>query len=127
MCEAFGERLKKVGVTRVQWIALYYLNRFGDMKQKELGEKMHVKESSIARLIDRMERDELIDRVKSKEDRRITNIRLTEKGAKYIQKLLPEGEKFNNIVSKDISEEDMDIFKKVLNKMVDNINSMNND
>lgn len=111
----------KLGVTRVQWIALYYLGKEESISQKELAEKMNIKESSVARLLDRMERDGLVERVKNENDKRVTNLRLTDKGKKYRVKLLPEGEEFEKLLYKNISEEEMRIFTAVLTKMVNNI------
>lgn len=111
----------KLGVTRVQWIALYYLGKEESISQKELAEKMNIKESSVARLLDRMERDGLVERVKNENDKRVTNLRLTDKGKQYRVKLLPEGEEFEKLLYKNISEEEMRIFTAVLTKMVNNI------
>ena len=106
----------------MQWIALYYLGlNNNSMRQKELADKMHIKESTVARLIDRMEREELVERRQSEDDRRVINLVLTEKGYKYRDKLLPEGEWFNNIVSQDITEEEMRLFCSILEKMVNNV------
>lgn len=118
---AFNERLVKLGVTRVQWIALYYLGVYEEISQLELGQKMDIKASTVARLIDRMERDGYAERVKSDEDRRITNLKITEKGRKLREDLLPEGEKISKLISKNISDEEIEVFKNVLNKMADNI------
>ncbi|ABW18582.1 transcriptional regulator, MarR family [Alkaliphilus oremlandii OhILAs] len=111
----------KLGVTRVQWIALYYLGREESISQKELAERMNVKESSIARLLDRMERDGLVERIKNESDKRITNLRLTDRGKEYRIKLLPEGEKFEQLLYKGISDEEMQVFTTVLSKMINNI------
>jgi len=119
--ESFGRRLESKGITRIQWIALYYLGVNRDISQKDLALKMSVKDSSIARLLDRMERDNLVRREKSIEDRRITNVFLTDKGKEMREELLPEGEKFSNILLDGISEEELQIFDDVLCKMVKNV------
>ncbi|WMJ75790.1 MarR family transcriptional regulator [Sedimentibacter sp. MB35-C1] len=119
--------MKDLGVTRVQWIALYYLGKDEFISQKELAERMSVKESSVARLLDRMERDGLVERVRSEEDKRVINLRLTEKGRQRRAKLVPEGEKFERLLHKNISDEDMKIFTMVLSKMVNNILEENMD
>ena len=121
ICDAFSERVMKLGVTRVQWIALYYLGREESISQKELAERMNVKESSIARLLDRMERDGLVERIKNESDKRITNLRLTDRGKEYRIKLLPDGEKFEQLLYKGISDEEMQVFTTVLSKMINNI------
>lgn len=111
----------KLGTTRVQWIVLYYLGKDESISQKELGEKMNIKESSVVRLIDRMERDGLVERIKNEVDKRVTNLNLTSKGKEYRLNLLPEGEKFQDLLSRGISDEEMKIFLDVLSKMVYNV------
>lgn len=113
--------LHEKGVTRVQWIALYYLGTQNHMNQKELSRRMNIKESTVARLVDRLERDGLVTRQRSEEDRRVFNLILTKKGKEYRKDLVPEGEKFNSIVSKNITEKEMLVFMTVLDKMVNNL------
>lgn len=119
--EAFEQILSNKGITRVQWIALYYLGSQECINQKELSDKMHIKESTVARLIDRMERDGWVKRQRSEEDRRSFNLVLTKKGLDYRKELLPEGDKFNEIVSDGITDKEMLVFMSVLDKMVNNI------
>lgn len=121
MADEFNERLLKVGITRVQWIALYYLGKHDDINQKELGELMDIKESSVARLVDRMEKEGYVIREKDITDRRITKLLLTDKGKGYRKKLLPEGEKMAQVFAEGISDREIAIFLKVIDKMLSNI------
>ncbi|AYO31098.1 MarR family transcriptional regulator [Biomaibacter acetigenes] len=121
MADAFNERLMLHGITRVQWIALYYLGKYEGINQKELAEKMNIKSSTVARLLDRMEKDGLVKRQENPEDRRVTKIRLTEKGKELREKFLPEGEKMSEIFSRGLTDEELEVFTRVLKKMVDNI------
>jgi len=121
MANIFNERLIPLGVTRVQWIAMYYLLKHGDLSQKELGEKMDIKESTVARLLDRMEEEGLIIRTQVKEDRRVKYIKLTPEGTVRIEELLPEGQKMSELFSMGITEEEIQVFKRVLQKFMENI------
>lgn len=121
MADMFNERLAAFGVTRVQWIAMYYLLKYGVMSQKDLADRMDLKESTVARLVDRMESENLIERIKDASDRRVTNIELTESGRKRIEELLPEGQKMSDFFSKGITDEEIEVFKRVLDKFMKNI------
>lgn len=121
MADAFNERLSKVGITRVQWIALFYLGKKEGISQKEFGELMEIKDSTVARLIDRMENEGYLYRKKDSKDRRITNVYLTEKGKTYREELLPEGEEMAEIFSEGLSKEEIEVFMTVLNKIMSNI------
>jgi DNA-binding MarR family transcriptional regulator len=121
MADLFNERLIPLGVTRVQWIAMYYLLKYGDLSQKELGQRMDIKESTVARLLDRMEEEGLITRTQTKEDRRVKFIKLTPKGKEKIVELLPEGQKMSESFSMGITDEEIEVFKRVLQKFMINI------
>ena len=82
---------------------------------------MNIKGSSVARLIDRLEKGEYVSRKKDVNDRRVTLLELTEKGRKLRTDLMPEGEKFSNLITKGISDEEIEIFKRVLKTMKENI------
>ncbi|GLC31572.1 MarR family winged helix-turn-helix transcriptional regulator [Clostridium omnivorum] len=121
IAEVFNDRLMSYGITRVQWIALYYLLKDGKASQKELADKMNIKESTIVRLIDRLEKEKYVERVKEPENRRITYIILTDSGKNRITELIPEGEKMKDSISKGITDEEFETFNRVLQKMIDNI------
>ena len=120
VAEAFNKKLMALGITRVQWTALFYLGKYKSISQFELAEKMNIKTSTMARLVDRMEREGYVIRAKDPADRRVTKLVLTDKGRDLREKLIPEGEKFSKLVSQDISDEEIRIFISVLNKMVEN-------
>ena len=96
LADEFNRRLQEYGSTRVQWIALFYIGKALEISQKELSDYMDVKESSMVRLIDRMEKEELVVRRKDSEDRRITKIILTDKGKFLREELMPIGEELQN-------------------------------
>ena len=122
--QTFNERLKKKGSTKVQWTALYYLGKHGQLKQTELASLMNTKPSTIVRLIDRMERDGHLVRQRNEHDKRAIFLALTEKGQALLQDLLPEGEIMRDMVNAGITDEEMEIFKKVLDKMADNVSEL---
>ena len=116
-----NRRLESYGVTRVNWIAIYYIGDNDGISQRELANKMDVNESSIARLLDRMEKEELTVRTKDPNDRRTARVYLTEKGEKLRISLIPLAQEFQNDVTRGLSADELEIFKKVLDKMVENL------
>lgn len=120
--EAFSRRLKDTGVTRIQWIALYYISMHQPISQRHLSNLMGVKDSSATRLIERMERDGYVVKTLSEKDKRVSLVNLTEKGTIEFSHLLSYGDDFNNALIENIEESDLLIYKKVLAKMIENIN-----
>lgn len=121
LADEFNERLLPLGVTRVQWIAMYYLLRCGRLSQSELADKLDIKDSTVARLIDRMEKEQYVIREKDGGDRRITYLALTTLGRRRIQELLPAGQAMSDDFSRGISYEEFTVFKSVMDKMLKNI------
>lgn len=121
IADAFNEKLMRLGITRIQWIALYYLGDCEYMTQTMLAQKLNVKNSTAARLVDRMERDGHVYRGKDKNDRRTINLMITADGRQIRERIFPEGEKLSILACKGIGEEEKTIFKNVLNKMLANI------
>ena len=119
--EAFGRRLQNSGITRIQWIALYYIKTNNRISQRELSNLMNVQDSSAGRLIDRLERDGLIERERDSNDRRVVYIKLSDVGDKLILDLIPLGIKFNEDLVSGIDEKELIIYEKVLEKMLLNI------
>ena len=119
--EAFGRKLEGSGITRIQWVSMYYINEFENISQRELSNLMCVKDSSIGRLIDRLERDGIVTRTRSTEDRRVITLSLSDEGQRRFDILLPLGQEFNNQLIKNITEKDLETFENVLKAMLSNI------
>jgi len=120
--EDFNRRLEKYGSTRIQWIALYFLLKADQsMSQKELAALMNIQDPSLARLIDRMERDGLLRRIENPEDKRMKFLELTEAGRLKADALMPHGQEFSNLLLEDITDEEVEIFYRVLDKLLKNI------
>lgn len=119
--EAFGRKLEGSGITRIQWIALYYINEHDGISQRELSQLMYVKDSSAGRLIDRLERESLVERIRSDKDRRVITLKLSSRGNEIFSKLLPYGKAFNDQLTKGIKNEELEIFEKVLQQMLENV------
>jgi MarR family transcriptional regulator, organic hydroperoxide resistance regulator len=75
-------------LTGPQLTVLKGLEHIGRLSLTELSERVRAQNSTVTGIIDRMEREGLVTRERSTEDRRVVQIGLTEKGA-TIAKSLP--------------------------------------
>ena len=76
------EESQKAGVTATQLNVLKLLDEIGDLSLSELGRRIAAQYSTVTGIVDRMERDGLVRRERSAEDRRVWRIRPTELGQK---------------------------------------------
>ena len=111
LAERLEERFEGSGISRVQWIAMYYVNGCPSITQKQL---------TVVRLLDRMEADHMLRRVCSRTDRRVRYLEMTEQGMELYQGLLGRVEQFKEDAIKGIDEEKLEVFKEVLGQMLNN-------
>ncbi len=81
---------REVGLTGPQLTVLKLLETFQDLSLSSLSERIRAQNSTVTGIIDRMEREGLVGRERSKSDRRVVYIKLTEKGAKLAREVRVE-------------------------------------
>jgi len=74
------ELARRASLTGPQLTVVKILETIGDLSLSELSDKIRAQNSTVTGIIDRMEREGLVQRVRSSEDRRVIRIHLTEKG-----------------------------------------------
>lgn len=82
------EILTDFSITPPQFEALQHLKKDEDITIGELSSKMFLACSTITDLVDRMEKNELVKRVRDGKDRRIVRVQVLEKGYELINEVL---------------------------------------
>ena len=98
-----------------------YLIKHEEVIQKDLEIETQLKKSSITGCIDSLEKRGIVQRVQSKDDKRKNYIVLTPFALEKKEMLEERVKKLDAIVRKDIEEDELKTFVKVLNKMLDNL------
>ncbi|MCJ7839872.1 MarR family transcriptional regulator [Lederbergia sp. NSJ-179] len=109
--------LKDYSITPPQFVALQWLVEKGDLTIGELSNKMFLACSTTTDLIDRMEKKELVIRVRDPKDRRVVRIHLLEKGEKIIEEVVQKRREYLQEVLTDFSEDDVVKLKKHLSRL----------
>ncbi|MFJ7746331.1 MarR family winged helix-turn-helix transcriptional regulator [Peribacillus sp. NPDC097295] len=91
--------------------------------QNEIAKSLLKDKTNITRMLDNLEKKELITRHVNESDSRSYNVYLTEKGIKLGEQVYPITEEFNRIVCSGITSEELQIANKVLLKIQKNIES----
>ncbi len=76
----FDRRVKALGLTRPQWLALVRLRRRPGASQSELADMMEIERAPAGKIVDRLEERGWLERRPDPEDRRINRIFLTDRG-----------------------------------------------
>jgi MarR family transcriptional regulator, transcriptional regulator for hemolysin len=77
MRTAFDRRVRRLGLTRAQWLVINRVNRRPGATQSELAEMLEVEKATAARMIDRMEKKGWVVRRPDAADRRVNRLHLT--------------------------------------------------
>jgi MarR family transcriptional regulator, organic hydroperoxide resistance regulator len=81
------ELARRADLTGPQLTVVKMLEQIGDLSLSELSERIRAQNSTVTGIIDRMERENLVTRERSKEDRRVVYIKLTAKGKKLAEEI----------------------------------------
>lgn len=113
--------LNKLGVTYAQTIFLIRLWEKDGQNQMELAKSAGLKQPTVVRLLDRMERDKLLKRVRNKDDRRVFNFYLTPKAKKACQKLEAHANTMNSIARESIPKKDIEKLNRLVSGVIENL------
>lgn len=72
-------RLKHTGLSEARWVTLLRLSLLGPIAQGDLAEQIGIQGPTLVRLLDALEKQQLIERRASDGDRRVKRIHLTRK------------------------------------------------
>ncbi|TSB47983.1 MarR family winged helix-turn-helix transcriptional regulator [Alkalicoccobacillus porphyridii] len=111
--------LSQFPITPPQFVALQWLNEKGDMTIGELSTNMYLAFSTTTDLIDRMEKSELVARVKDANDRRVVRIHLLKKGKTIIEEVILKRQDYLEDILVDFSPEQVDVLEQSLTLLRD--------
>ena len=125
MTERFVRNVLNSGlnISMDQWMILGPIWQLQSPSQKELGEICLKNKPSISRIIDSLEKKSLVVRVSDQIDHRIKRVVLTKAGKQLFYNVLPIMEKTREEVRGKIPEEEIEVFKNVLSKIIENLNN----
>ncbi|MFD2628763.1 MarR family winged helix-turn-helix transcriptional regulator [Oceanobacillus kapialis] len=118
--------LNNYPITSPQFIALQWLLEEGDLTIGELSNKISLAFSTTTDLVDRMERNELVERVRDSKDRRVVRIHVLEKGESIIEEVIQKRQEYLGEVLEKFSSEQTEQLSELLDflhqemKQVDN-------
>jgi len=102
-------------------VLYYLLDREGPVFQRDIEEEYSLRPPSASALLKKMENDGLITREAVKEDGRYKRIVVTEKGLSHKDEVRGKLRRLEQVVTAGISEEDMEVFYRVVTQMLENL------
>lgn len=101
-----GHHFKGINLTAPQGMLMGILAKHGKMKVSDLSEELGLSNSTVSGIIDRLEKQGLVERTRSEEDRRVVYVSVTEETKKNTEKHFKCVEReFETMVSEATPEE----------------------
>ena len=124
--KCFIGRLQQNGinVTPEQYLVLDILWGKQSLSQQNIADIIQKDKNSVTKIIDSLEKKNLVNRVVDKKDRRINKIELTQEGL-ALEKITTEvAINFMNDTIKDIDNQDLDKLVEVMRKLKENLDNI---
>ncbi|MFS2174054.1 MarR family winged helix-turn-helix transcriptional regulator [Priestia megaterium] len=104
-----------------QWQLLGIIDRNEGISLAKLCEETLVTKQNITGLVDRLRKADLITTWTDSNDKRITRVGITSKGRETMEEMKPRTEMSNNTTFADFSEEELDQFDNMLERVVNSL------
>ncbi|PLW80113.1 hypothetical protein C0585_04325 [Candidatus Woesearchaeota archaeon] len=123
LMELKNKKENKFGVTEPQMNVLWVL-KMDDEKftQADLSKKLNSSKANMSTLIDRMEKQDLIERVPDPNNKKVNNIILTKIGEKKIEEMFPSALKTAKNIFRNFTKEEKETLLLLLDKLRGNLN-----
>ena len=118
---AIDRRLKPLGLSSAHMPVFFALARGRELSQRQLVEAASVEQPTMASTLQRMDRDGLLSKRASPEDRRSTLYRLSEKGLAMMDQVRAAGHEVNALALSGMDEAEQTAYLALLAKAVGNL------
>lgn len=110
-----------LGLTSSHQFGVLLLLSKNSMSQKEISDMSLADEPTASRMLNRMIKNNLITKKRSKDDKRKQVVYLTDKGKELLDKVLPIVQKINQEIKDLLLDEEYNQLLRILNKIYINI------
>ncbi len=115
------ELLQQFKLTPPQFMALQWLYEEGELTIGDLSAKMFLACSTMTDLVDRMERQGLVERLRDTADRRVVRVVLREKGRRLFEDVLAAKRDRLRRILTPYSLEDVKTIHRFLNRLLEDL------
>ncbi len=112
--------LYTVDLTVPEWKLLGQLHDHGIMKLAQIADRLDVEPPLVTALIDRLEKKGFVSRDYHPQDKRAKIISITPKGVKTVKYIEPEVKKIMRKLLNGVSHQDLIVYIKILETIVNN-------
>jgi MarR family transcriptional regulator for hemolysin len=121
----FNDRMSVSGHTNLRWMALSRVSESsGGISQRDLSKLLGADAPTLARLIDALASQGLIERVADSRDRRVKLLRITEAAVPALREGAVVGRVLRASVFEGIPDQDVEVAERVLIQICERLNQL---
>lgn len=119
------ERLRTLGLSQAKWLALLHIHRGGQaLTQKELATRIGIEGATLTALLDRLMRDDYIERREAESDRRSKTVHLTPKAQHLMKHITAVAAQLRREMLAGIPERDIGVCIRTLKRIQETADSL---
>lgn len=122
--EAYSKAFQKVlakahiKISSSEWVALWIiLSASGSATLTDVSRFLSITIQSVSQLLNKLEKRQLIRRVRSEDDKRVVKIFLTEKGGELLKEIIPFTYAFTRDTTGILSQSEIESLRKISRKL----------
>ena len=113
----FDRRVRRLGITRAQWLVLTRLHRRPGASLSELAEMMEVEKATAGRMIDRLVANGWVERRTARDDRRVKRVYLTDDAERVHKRIWRVAEQAVDAARADLSARERKLLMDLLQRI----------
>lgn len=114
--DQFRPQLNAHGVTAQQWRVVRALVEHGEMDAGELARTVAIRMPSISRILKSLEKNGLVIKSRSEEDKRLVDVKITAQGREIFQQMAPHSELVYRRIQETMGQEG---YRELMNRLDD--------
>ncbi|MGE5405433.1 MAG: MarR family winged helix-turn-helix transcriptional regulator [Candidatus Saccharibacteria bacterium] len=116
-----GREFEKFGINLAQSFVLFSLLENDGLTLTEVGARSKIENSTLTTMVDRLEKDGLVERRLDPQDRRMVRLFITDQGRELAEAVLSKGAEFNQYLKKHLNGLEVDLLKSlaIIQEVVD--------
>lgn len=119
--KSLSSRLEEYGVTIPQSFILFSLREENGITLKEIGNRTLIDSSSMTVLVDKLEKDQLVERRLDPQDRRAIRVFISAKGLEIAEQVLEMEYQFNSVLYDLLGEGNQKEFIHAINNLINGL------
>ncbi len=121
------ESIESHGINSTEFAVMELLYHKGPQPIQKIGKKILMTSGSMTYIVDRLEKKDMLERVRCEKDRRVIHAKLTNEGEALIQKIFPIHREHITEMMSVLTDEEKEIAIEILRKLGTSIHDFSAD